>query len=619
MSLRVGMRETMPPREQSKPFHIRFDPVGKRARCTQPTTVMGAARQAGAGLLSLCGGLGACGRCRVRLQQGEASPLSETEAKVLSADEIAQGYRLACRALVRSDVQVYIPPLSRAQELRLQVIGDERPVELAPPVRKLCVEWPPATAQDTRSNWTRLEDVLLAQHAVRLDAPDPAVLRHVGPALKAGGWRATLALRGCELVHIEPGDTTQRLHGIAVDLGSTKIAVYLVDLATGRVVEAQGAPNPQVAYGEDVISRINYAMLHSEGTRQLQGAAVQAINAVVSALCAAHGLETSEVLEYTLVGNTAMHHLFLGLPTAQLALAPYVASVVRPLEIKAREVNLAAAPGAYVYLPPAVAGFVGSDHVAMLLASWLEEQGTFLRVDIGTNTEMSLAHVGRIRAVSCASGPAFEGAHIGCGIKAAPGAIERVWIDPSSGDIRLTTIDDAPPIGLCGSGILDCVAAMRRAGMLNARGAIQPGHPRIRKGSAGAQELVLAASDNGPEVTVTQHDIERIQLAKGAIRSGIEVLLDAAGIAYHDIDSVILAGAFGTYIDPLSAIEIGMFPSIPVDRIHQVGNAAGVGAKQMLVSTLLRKKALDLAPRIEYLELTVYPRYSRFFAHALRF
>lgn len=604
--------------ELDRPFHVRFDPVGKRARCSAPLTIMDAAEQAGVGLLALCGGLGACGRCRVRVVQGQTSPLSETEAKVLSSDELAQGYRLACRTVLSGDALVYLPPLSRPQEQRLQLTGDERPVELAPPVRKLYVELPPATLQDTRSNWTRLEDTLWAQHGLRLAAPDVVLLQHVGPALKADEWHVTLTLRGDELVHIEPGDATDRLYGIAVDLGSTKIALYLVDLATGRTVEAYGIPNPQVAYGEDVISRINHAMLHSEGTRELQRAAAQAINEAALSLCQAHGLESSDVLEYTLVGNTAMHHFFLGLPTAQLALAPYVAAVVRPLQVKAREVGLAAAPGAYVYLPPAVAGFVGSDHVSMVLASWIEEEGTFLRIDIGTNTEMSLTSAGKISAVSCASGPAFEGAAIECGMKAAPGAVERVWIDPTTQQARLITVDHAPPVGLCGSGILDCVAGMYGAGMLNQRGAIQVGSKNVRVGLGGLPELVLAPS-NGGDLTVTQRDVERIQLAKGAIRSGVEVLLDASHITSDQIDRVILAGAFGTYIDPLSALQIGMFPPITPDRIVQVGNAAGVGAKQMLISMSQRQAAEQLARRIEYLELTVYPNYPRFFAHALRF
>jgi uncharacterized 2Fe-2S/4Fe-4S cluster protein (DUF4445 family) len=558
-----------------------------------------------------------CGRCRVQIEEGQLSALTDTERKLLSPEEIACGFRLACHAKALGDVVVYIPAGTRPQEQRLQVAGEERAVELDAPVRKLCVQLPAATSQDTRSHWTRLEDTLWTLCSLRLESPDLAVLRELGPALVRGHWQVTLTLRGAELVHVEAGDTTQRLYGVAVDLGSTKLAVYLVDLLTGQTIQACGAPNPQIAYGEDVISRINHVMTHADGTATLQRCAAQAINQAVASLCLEHKISPNEVAEISLVGNTAMHHLLLGLPTSQLALAPYVASVVRPLHIKARELGLLAAPGAYVYLPPAVAGFVGSDHVAMLLASWIPRDGTYLRVDIGTNTEMSMTRAGHISAVSCASGPAFEGASIQCGMKAAPGAVERVWIDPQTQAIRLTTIDAGPPVGLCGSGILDCVAGMYGAGMLNQRGAMQAASRGVRMGRDSMLELVLASGDGAQELTVTQRDVERIQLAKGAIRSGVEVLLDAAHITAAEIDQIILAGAFGTYIDPLSALQIGMFPKIAPERITQVGNAAGVGAKQMLISTAKRKEAEELARQIDYIELTVYPSYSRFFAHAL--
>jgi uncharacterized 2Fe-2S/4Fe-4S cluster protein (DUF4445 family) len=320
------------------------------------------------------------------------------------------------------------------------------------------------------------------------------------------------------------------------------------------------------------------------------------------------------------VGNTCMYHFFLGLPTEQLARSPCVPILARPLHVKARELGLRAAPGATVYCLPPVAGFVGSDHVAMILASRLHErEGTYLGIDIGTNTEISLKRGDEIWAVSCASGPAFEGAAICWGMKAAPGSIERVWIDPRSQAVQFSTIGDEPPVGICGSGILDCVAGMVGAGMLNARGLIQRDARGVRIGEDGLLELVVAETANGRTITVTQRDVERIQLAKGAIRSGVEVLMHAASMAPPEIDGVILAGAFGTTIDPLSALQIGMLPLIDPDRFVQVGNAAGIGAKEVLISTEQRARAEHIATRIKYLELTVYPRYSWFFAHALRF
>jgi uncharacterized 2Fe-2S/4Fe-4S cluster protein (DUF4445 family) len=600
-------------------YTIHFEPIGRQVHYTKEQTVLEAAQEAGVEILALCGGLGSCGRCRVRVQGEKLPPLTEKERELLTAEEIEAGYRLACRTPVAHDVVVYVPATSRARAQRLQTAGLERPVECCPPVWKVALTVPPATLRDTRADLRRIEEAL-PQAWARVDR---TALPRVGPALRAGDWQATLTVREDEtqeLLAVEPGDTTERVHGVAIDLGSTKIALYLVDLTTGRTLEARGVPNPQVAYGEDILTRINYTIDHAEGTQRLRGTVLETLNEAIHALCADHGLSTDDVLELTLVGNTAMHHIFLGLDTEQLARSPCVPSVTRPLALKARELGLAAAPAAYVYLPPAIAGFVGSDHVAMVLATQLHTHAApCLGIDIGTNTEISLKHGDRIWAVSCASGPAFEGAAICWGMKAAPGAIESVWIDPQTQAVQIATIDDAPPVGLCGSGILDCVAAMRSAGMVEPRGRIRPEARGVRPGENGLPELVLAETEGGQQITVTQEDVQRIQLAKGAIRSGIEVLLDAAGLEAPALDRVILAGAFGTYIDPLSAMEIGMLPTLEPERIVQVGNAAGVGAKETLISTALRREAERIARTVEYLELTVYPRYSRFFAHALRF
>jgi uncharacterized 2Fe-2S/4Fe-4S cluster protein (DUF4445 family) len=315
-----------------------------------------------------------------------------------------------------------------------------------------------------------------------------------------------------------------------------------------------------------------------------------------------------------------MHHLFLGLSTRSLTAAPFVPVADRSLRMKARDLGLPGACGAYVTCPAPVAGFVGSDHVAMVLASRLaEREETLLGIDIGTNTEISLRRGDAITAVSCASGPAFEGAAICWGMKAAPGAIERVWIEPGSQEIHISTIGGADPVGICGSGILDCVAGMVGAGVLNERGHIAREARNVRLDADGLPELVVAQTSGGQAITVTQRDVERIQLAKGAIRSGVEVLMDAAGVGPVELDGVILAGAFGTFIDPLSAMAVGMLPAVPPERIAQIGNAAGVGAKEILVSAERRADAERIARQIEYLELTVYPRYSRFFARALRF
>jgi uncharacterized 2Fe-2S/4Fe-4S cluster protein (DUF4445 family) len=352
-------------------YTITFEPVGKRATCDKPMTVLEAAREAGVEILALCGGLGSCGRCRVKVRGDALLPPPETKKDILSAEEIAAGYRLACRTSVSSDTVVYIPEVSRPRAQKLQVTGLEEPVACCPPVRKFPLDLSVPTLEDTRSDLKRIEDALRDQHGALLKSVDLAILPTIGPLLRRADWRITVSLREGELVHVEPGDTSAHAYGIAVDLGSTKIAVYLVHLRTGETVAARGVPNPQIAYGEDIITRIHYTMDHDDGTDRLQEVVIEALNEAIYSLCkeSDRGLSPSDILEITLVGNTAMHHFLLGLPSGQLARSPCVPVLAHPLQIKARELRLAAAPGAIVYCLPPVAGFVGSDHVAMVLAA----------------------------------------------------------------------------------------------------------------------------------------------------------------------------------------------------------------------------------------------------------
>jgi uncharacterized 2Fe-2S/4Fe-4S cluster protein (DUF4445 family) len=420
---------------------------------------------------------------------------------------------------------------------------------------------------------------------------------------------------------------------VAVDLGTTKIAAYLVDLATGETLAAAGAANPQIVYGEDVMARLAYAMNGEAQARRLQAAASEAVDRLAASLCRSVGREPTAVSELVLVGNTAMHHLFLGLPVAQLGLAPYVPAVSAALDVKARDLDLHLAPGAVVHLLPNIAGFVGADHVAFLLAvgarhalehgmpvtSGLTNASPLLGLDIGTNTEVALAHGGRLLSCSTASGPAFEGAHIRHGMHAASGAIEKVWIEDTA--VRVVTIDGQPPVGICGSGILDALAALRWVGALNDRGRLQAGHPLVCRGEHGLEVVLVeaGASGTGQAIAVTQEDVNQVQLAKGAIRAGIEVLLGEARISAEQITEVVIAGAFGSCLDPASAVGIGLFPSLPLARFRAVGNAAGAGARLALVSKSQRALAADIARRVRYVELTVHPRFVDEFARAMTF
>jgi uncharacterized 2Fe-2S/4Fe-4S cluster protein (DUF4445 family) len=360
----------------------------------------------------------------------------------------------------------------------------------------------------------------------------------------------------------------------------------------------------------------------------LQSAIVNALNELANDLClegAARSvssnnpeLHPSQIVEAVIVGNTAMHHLFLGLPVEQLGLAPYVAAVSAPLDVRATEVGLGLAPGAMVHLLPNIAGFVGADHVAVLLATGTHlMEGVVVSLDIGTNTEITLAAQGRLIACSTASGPAFEGAHIGDGMRAANGAVERVRI--MDGQLEYQTIGNEPAVGICGSGILDAIAELKTAGVLNHRGAMQPDHPLVRHGENGPEVVLVPAqaTQQRRDIILSRKDVSEIQLAKGAIRAGIEILLEQVGLTPADIDHVIIAGAFGTYIDIASAVTIGMFPPLPPERFRQVGNAAGIGAKLSLLSLAQRTAAAALAEEVEYLELTNYPGFVNEFARAM--
>jgi uncharacterized 2Fe-2S/4Fe-4S cluster protein (DUF4445 family) len=590
----------------TQPSIVDLEPVGRRAEARPGDTLLDVAQRAGVEIVSVCGGAGLCDTCRVRLVTGQLSPPTLVEEGEFSAAELAQGWRLACQAEVLGDVRVDIPPESLTTPQRLQVEGESAAFDLDPVITAREVTLEPPTLHDLRPDLARL-DAALAR-----DGSAPLTLRHAALAqlplvLRAHNWQARLAVReGREVVAVLPPGTP--LLGLAVDVGTTKVAAYLVDLASGVIAAKAGAMNPQIAYGEDVISRILFMNTHPDEADTLQRRLADTLNALVADLCAEAGAQPGQVVEAVVVGNTAMHHIFAGLPVQQLGEAPYIPVTGDALAFDAAAAGLRLAPGAYVYLPPNIAGYVGADHVAMLLATdaWRTPR-TVVAIDIGTNTEVTLAHAGRRLSCSCASGPAFEGAHIGDGMRAAPGAVERVQI--IDGQVRVQTIGGQPPVGICGSGILDAVAVMAEDGVINHRGAFVAGHPLAQPAADGKAAFVLAPADAAASqrpVQVTRQDVAEIQLAKGAIRAGIEILLAEAGITADDVDDFIIAGAFGTYISVESALRIGMFPRLPLDRFQQVGNAAGMGARQLLLSRHLRAQIAGLIAQVEYIELTTH-------------
>jgi uncharacterized 2Fe-2S/4Fe-4S cluster protein (DUF4445 family) len=596
-------------------YHIDFQPLGRRGECKVGDSLLDCSRQLGVGISSICGGKGKCQSCRVRVLKGGVSEPTANEKAAFTPEELHQGWRLACQAYVKDDCRVEIPQDSMTTPQRTQVEGLEIQIEPSLPVCTYQLNLSPPTLADLEADADRLIEALHQQHKVACDRIDKEVLASLSPALRSWNWGCQATVRSHEVTAIAPWPSPQL--GLAVDLGSTKIAGYLLDFRDGKPLAAKGMMNPQISYGEDIISRIGVAIRSPQERAKLQKLAAEAIDRLADDLCAEVDAKAEHILEAVIVGNTAMHHLFLGLPVRHLALSPYVPAVSMALDYKTRDLGLHFAAGAYVHMLPNIAGFVGGDHVAVLLTTKAAEiHGLTLALDIGTNTEVSLIDGDRISSVSCASGPAFEGYQIKHGMRAGKGAIERVRIQ--EGKIQYQTIDDAAPVGICGSGVLDAMAHMYTAGILSREGRIQDTHPRVRD-LDNHREFILVSEEElegRAAIVITQQDIRHLQVAKAAIRAGIQVLLETHGRSDKDIENIVIAGAFGSYIDVSSAITIGMLPSLPLSRFRQVGNAAGMGAKLALVSKTMRKDAQTLAAKVHYVELAGAPQFNDTFIQA---
>ncbi len=603
-------------------FEATFEPIGRRVQVDGETSLYDAARLAGIALTSACGGAGRCGQCRVQVVAGAVSAPVEAETLVFTADELAQGMRLACRTRLRADAVVNVPQTSQLTKQRLQIAGVSQALAVDSPVQAYDAAAEAPTLEDLQADTQRVLQALEQAGGPRALRVELAAAAQISQMARPYGWRMTVFSDGAEALGVAPAGS--RALGMAVDLGTTKLAAYLVDLESGEDLAATGRPNPQISYGEDVISRLAFTRSRPDGMAVMSGLIREALDGILGDLVQQAGVLREQVAELCIVGNTAMTHLLLALPVEQLTRSPFVAATSDTVRVRARELGLDAAPGAWVYVPPSIGGFVGADHVAMIVASDLDRsEQVSIGIDIGTNTEIALIRPQQeqLYAVSCASGPAFEGAHISDGMRAAAGAIEAVSFTPSGVQVR--TIDDAPPVGLCGSGIVDAIAELYRWGVINANGRFDRDNGRVRQGRRGP-EMVLAASEPSrkhaaQEVVITQADVNEIQLAKGAIRAGLDVLLASTGTAPEEVLTVYVAGAFGSYLDLESALAMGLLPRLPQAAYRQIGNAAVIGAKRALVSQQERARLDDVARRTEYIELTTHPRFRRLFALGMLF
>ena len=598
---------------------ITFYPEGKTALVEAGTRLTAAAAQAGALVDAPCGDRGTCGKCRVQVADG-LGPLTPAEEKLLTAEEIADGWRLACQATAVADTLVRVP----FGTLQTVLSGVQEASRLRPNVRKVFVQLPEPSVADQRADVTRLREALAraAEHPVIT----LAAARDLGRVLRAADFAVTAVLAGDRCIAVEAGDTRGALYGAAFDIGTTTVVGALMDLASGREVAVASALNGQAGYGADVISRINFAMADPQNLARLQQSVIATINGVLDELLSRSGVARENVYELVAVGNTTMSHLLLGIDPGSLALAPYVPVNSDPQTMSAAELGIEIHPSGQVYVLPNIACFVGSDTVGVIMATKQHRRDRArLAIDIGTNGEIVLGSRARVVACSTAAGPAFEGAEITFGMRATDGAIEKVWIED---DVHVRTIGGARARGICGSGLIDAVAEMLRVGLLDETGRlVSPADARRALPESLCRRLVetdrgyafVLAGAGKLRVYLTQQDVRKLQLAKGAISAGIRILMKELDLQFADVEEVLLAGAFGSYVDPASARAIGLVPPFPLSRLVSVGNAASVGARLALLSLDARREAEEIASWVEHIELSSRPDFQDEFISALYF
>ncbi|CAA9396520.1 MAG: hypothetical protein AVDCRST_MAG66-1195 [uncultured Pseudonocardia sp.] len=611
-----------PPLEPPPPdrVSIRFEPDGARpreVRVPAGATLFDAASWNGIAVDSTCGGHGTCRKCVMRVVEGDV-PVSRLDPRAFGPDELRAGWRLACRARAEQDLRVEVPPL--VTRPRAATVGVGRQVILRPAVQKRCVVLTEPTLADQRTDVERLRDAL-PDLALRVGLP---VVRDLTRALRGGDdadATVTAVVVDDVLVDVEPGDTTGRAFGIAFDLGTTTVVATLLDLVTGTPVAVASLLNPQQPFGADVITRISATMMDPAALGRLTALAHSGLDQLAGEVCADARVDRREVYEIALAGNATMCHLALGLDPEPLGVAPFVMAARSFDDLTAADLGVAVHPRARAYVFPALGAYVGGDIVAGALASGMDrDRRVRLFVDIGTNCEILLAAGDRLLATAAPAGPAFEGAAIRCGMRAAPGAVEGVKISDS--DVLLQVIGDVAPVGLAGSGLVDAVAAMAAAGLVDPSGRLvasdAPGVPpglaaRLRQVG---KERVFVLADRGGEVGaplgddpagwlyLSQRDVRELQFAKAAIATGWTLLLEEQGLTAADIAQVLLAGSFGSYLSPASAVRIGLVPDVALLRIVSAGNVAGEGAKMALLSLRERAAAQALLEEVHYVELS---------------
>ena len=627
----------------NKQSKVIFQPSGRRGYVNDGETIKQAAQELGVGIEGICGEKATCGKCKVRIEEGvfakykvesrmdNLSPPNKAEKKQLTPQQQRDGYRLACQARIHGDVAVFVPEESRLGKQIIRKTAREIAIELKPSVRKYYVEITPPTLDDNLGCWERLQAELDKSFGLNGLAIDYQVLRVLQSVMRRDNWKVTVSVwMNGEVVNVEPGPV-EKSYGLAVDIGTTTVAAYLCDLGTGEIVATDSMMNPQVAYGEDVMSRISYSMTRKDGLASMNQAIIKSLNQLAGRAAAAAGIKRSAIIDMAVVGNTCMHHIFLNVDPQYIGRSPFAPALHHSADIKARDLGLKISPGAYVHVLPIEAGFVGADNVGVLIAEEPYNQDDMLLViDIGTNGELVLGNRDKLMSSSCATGPAFEGAEIKFGMRAAPGSIEKIKIDPDTKEVRFkvigkadwnTDLEDMGAKGICGSGIIDAVAQLFVAGIIDRTGRFNTdlSTPRLRVSENRPEFVIAWAKETSidQDIVLSQQDVRNIQLGKGAMYTGAKIMMRHLGV--KKLDKIILAGAFGSYIDKESAAVIGLFPDCARENIYSVGNAAGDGARIALLNVNKRAEADEMARKVEYIELTVEPDFQKVFSQAMWF
>ena len=645
-------------------------PSGRKGQVPHGTNLLDAARLLGVELESICGGRQTCGKCQIGVEEGRfpkhaitsstdhLSPIDSRETAYREKNHMDAGRRLACACEVLGDLLITVPEESQARKQIIAKAATDRVIDVQPAVRQIYVESTPATLEDHRGDWERLQAAVAEQWGLKNLTVDPLVLPTLQPALRdrrssseGGKHCVTLTLwQDAEVLRVQPG-YAEGAYGLAVDIGSTTVVMHLCDLRTGAVLATEATMNPQVRYGEDLMSRVSYAMMEPQGAARLHHVIVAALNDLAKKAAAKAGIAASDIMDVVLAGNTVMHHILLGIDPVELGGAPFALAIDAPVDLKARDLGLKLGTACRVHVLPCIAGHVGADNVAVQLAEAPHRQDeTMLIVDVGTNAEIVLGDRRQVLCASSPTGPAFEGAQITHGQRAAPGAVERVRIDPQTLAPRFKVIghdewiepgtaptipESARATGICGSGIIEAVVEMYLAGIIDSDGRFNENaagrSPRVRfDGRKGEYVLADAAQTaTGQPIVVNQNDVRAIQLAKAALYAGVKLLMaerrrsssDGGSTQVEDrlqtVDRIVLAGAFGSYIDPRHAMILGMIPDCDLSKVVAVGNAAGDGARIALLNREQRAEAARIARSVIHVQTAVATDFQNQFVGAI--